>query len=184
MEREPVNPENAYARALRSYERGRARSSFAFAGPLLAFAVLAVCLGTSPGFACAVGVALVAVAWGLGWRGESWGRAVFPGVIAGAIPLALSFAARSYGHVCAGGSCVSLCVPACTAGGLVAGFVLARAGANVRDRGRYFAGAVVLALLVGSLGCSCVGFGGILGMTFGTLVTLAPSLVRLRPTST
>lgn len=173
----------AFARAVRAYERGRFAWAATFAFPLGALAVLACCLGTRVGLAVSVGTTLVATAWVFLWRGQTLGRAVFPGVVAGLVPLALAFGARSVGHVCTGSECVSLCVPACTAGGLVAGVVIARAGRHASSQLRFYGGASALAVLVGALGCSCVGFGGVAGLGLGLLLTMGPVLIRRRVAS-
>lgn len=166
--------------ARRSYERGRATRAAMFAAPLTATALLAVCLGTRPSLAVGLGVALLASSWFFLWRGQSFGRAVFPGVLAGLMPLGLALAARSYGHVCTGSECVSLCVPACTSGGLLAGLLIARAGRHVSSKVTFFGSASLVAGLIGALGCSCVGAGGILGLAMGLVITLVPASV-LRP---
>lgn len=167
----------AFRRAMRAYELGRARHAAIFAFPLIVIAIVAVCFGTRPTVACALGCALVVTACFLLWRGQTLGRAVLPGILAGLVPLALAIGARAYGHVCTGGQCVSLCIPACTLGGVVAGFVIARAAKHAASRGLFVGGASALAVLVGSLGCSCVGFGGIAGLGLGVLASIAPTLV-------
>jgi hypothetical protein len=169
-----------FERATRAYEFGRARHAAVLALPLTALAILAACLGTEPVTAGMVGLALLATAWFLRWRGQILGRSIIPGILAGLVPFALAASSRAYGHVCTGSECVSLCIPACTVGGVVAGFLIARAGRHAAARTRYLVGASANALLVGSLGCSCVGYGGILGLGAGLLVSLLPASLRAR----
>ena len=170
-----VDRAHAFARASRAYEWGRARHAAVFAIPLLALSVVAARLGAAPALAVALGGALLVATWFCFWRGQTWGRAVVPGVMAGLIPLACSVAARSYGHVCTGSECFSLCIPACTFGGILAGFIIARTGRRAASRGRFFVSASVLAVLVGAFGCSCVGVGGVAGLGVGLVVTLVPA---------
>jgi hypothetical protein len=166
--------EELYARARRAYERGRAIRATSLAAPLAALSVLGLCLGASAATAITVGAALLATTWIFTWRGRALGRSVLPGVFAGLVPLALAAGARSYGHMCAGGQCISLCIPACTCGGLIAGLLIARLGRRSESPVRFFVGAGSLAVMVGALGCSCVGFGGIMGLGFGLVATLVP----------
>lgn len=168
-----IEPQAAFARAERAYEFGRARRAATFAVPLLALAVIATCLGARPLTAAGVGGLLLATAGVFLWRGQTLGRSVFPGVVAGLVPLALAVGARSYGHICTGTECVSLCIPACTAGGMVAGLLIARTARHAAARGPFLLGASALALLVGALGCSCVGYGGVAGLGVGLVATLA-----------
>lgn len=171
-----IDQRAALARAERAYELGRARHAATLASPVVALSVVAACLGSRPQTSALVGLALLAVTWLLLWRGQTLGRSVFPGVVAGLVPLVLALGARSYGHVCTGSECVSLCIPACTIGGAVAGFVIARAGRHAASRSLFILGAGTLAVLVGSLGCSCVGYGGVAGLGVGLLVSLGPAM--------
>lgn len=170
----------SFTRAERAYELGRARHAAVLAVPLVALSIVAACLGARPVTAGVVGVALLTATWFFLWRGQTLGRSVFPGILAGLVPLALAVGARSYGHVCTGSQCVSLCIPACTVGGVLAGFLIARAGRHAASRGRFVLGASALAVLVGSLGCSCVGYGGVAGLGVGLLVTLLPAALTPR----
>ena len=175
-----LDPTLAEARAKSAYESGRRGLASYVALPLVALGVLAACLGTRPVYAVAVGVLLAALAWFCMWRGRIAGRAVLPGVLAGLIPLSLAYAAQSYGHVCSGSVCYGLCVPACTTGGVLAGLVIARLGRNVASPLMFWGTAALLAGLEGSLGCSCVGFGGVIGLGVGLVVTFVPAWILAR----
>jgi hypothetical protein len=170
-----IDREALLSRAEHAYEFGRARRAAALAVPLLALVIIAALLGATPATAVCVGLGLLASTWFFLWRGQSLGRSVLPGIVAGLIPLALAVGARAYGHVCTGSQCFSLCIPACTLGGALAGFVIAYAGRHARSRGWFFFGASVLAALVGAFGCSCVGFGGVIGLGIGLVATLVPA---------
>lgn len=170
-----IDPNAAYLRAERAYEFARARRAAAFSIPLFGFALLTLMFGARPLTATCVGLFLSLASGLFLWRGQALGRSVGPGVLAGVVPLGLALAARSYGHLCTESGCVSLCIPACTLGGLVAGLFIAQRSRHAPSRGRFVVGASLLALLVGTLGCSCVGYGGVVGLGGGLLATLLPS---------
>ena len=75
---------------------------------------------------------------------------------------------------------MSLCVPACSLGGAVAGGLIAWASRSAPARALFIVSASGLALLVGSLGCSCVGYGGVLGLGLGLMATVVPSAFVFR----
>ncbi len=174
------DPQRVLERATRAYEWSRARRAAVLAAPLVGLVGLALGCGARLSTTQFVGPLLLVASWFFLWRGESLARAVLPGTIAGVIPLTCALVARSWGHVCTGTQCVSVCVPACTLGGAAAGFVIARAARNSRSRVRFVVGATILAGFVGSLGCSCVGFGGLGGLALGLAVTLLPASWALR----
>ncbi len=171
---------HAEVRALRAYEAGRRKLATMVAIPLLLPGVLAACLGARPLLAAAIAASMACMGWVFVWRGRVAGRAVLPGVVAGLVPLGMALCAQSLGHVCTGSECYSLCVPACTSGGVIAGFVIARLGRHVESPIRFWALAGTMAALEGSLGCSCVGFGGMVGLVLGLAVTLVPTWASTR----
>jgi hypothetical protein len=101
------------------------------------------------------------------------------GFKAGLIPLFFAHCANQWGHVCTPYGCTSLCVPACAAGGVLAGLTvewLARRGPRPQlTRGL----GMIVAILTGGLGCACVGAFGLLAMIAGLAVSLLGS--RLMP---
>ena len=166
-------------RALRAYERGRLRLAFrrgAWALPVVAL-MLAVC----PRSTLTAGAAalLPAAAVALLWRGEAWGRAVKPGLLAGAAPLALPATLTASGHVCVFGACLQVCVAGCLGAGLLAGLVLGvRALALRAGRGPFLLAASALVLLVGVPACAFAGVLGVLGMAAGlSAAASTPTLV-------
>lgn len=173
----------ARTQAARAYERSRMRAALMWTLPMVALAAASCGLGTQPQTACLVGLGLFALGFVFLWRGKSLGRAVAPGVFAGLVPLTLALLARTMGHVCAGGACVSLCIPACTAGGACAGILIAHASRFTTGwpRALFVGGSGAVALLVGSLGCSCVGYGGIAGLAIGMGLAALPLAFALRP---
>jgi hypothetical protein len=174
------NNAEGLARARRAYESERLRLASWWLLPALALAAVAAAFGAKLSVAVGVGAMLAALAMTLGWRGQSLGRAVFPGMVAGAIPLVLALSARAIGHVCTGTGCVSLCIPACSCGGVLAGLLIAFAGRRLHARLAFTTGAAALALLVGALGCSCAGYGGIVGLAVGLFVGVVPAGLRRR----
>ncbi len=169
-----ANEHEVLANAMRSYESSRARAALFVALPVVALVCVACGCGTRPLTAALVGSVLVGAAWLFRWRGQALGRAVLPGIVAGIAPFALALGAKAYGHVCTGTSCVSLCIPACTLGGAVAGFYIARTARRQSSPFVFLLGASGLATLVGCLGCSCVGLGGVAGLAAGLFVTSLP----------
>lgn len=177
-----MRPELAHGeqRALAAYEAGRRRLASHVALPLLVPGVLVAWLGHRPAFGAAIAASMAALAWVLVWRGRVAGRAVLPGALAGLLPLGMALGAQSVGHVCTGTECYSLCVPACATGGVLAGLLIARLGRHVASPLQFWAVAGLLAALEGSLGCSCVGLGGIAGLILGLSVTVLPTWVAAR----
>jgi hypothetical protein len=110
------------------------------------------------------------------WYGQGLQRAVLPGVLAGLIPLTSALCANHFGHVCTGGGCMSLCLPACILGGVSAGAVLGY-WARRRSWGFLLAASGV-ALLTGAMGCGCIGYAGVFGLLAGYAVGLSPILFR------
>lgn len=170
----PSDVTTAEARALRAYESGRRKLALAVAIPLLVPGAIAAWLGARPLSAAAIAVSMATFGWVLVWRGRVAGRAVLPGALAGLLPLGMALGAQAWGHVCTGSACYSLCVPACTAGGALAGLVIARLGRLVSRPLQFWAIAGAMASLEGSLGCSCVGYGGVIGLVLGLVVTAVP----------
>lgn len=113
------------------------------------------------------------------WRGEEAGRAVLPGVLAGAVPLVLSLCTSHIGHFCAAGSCYSLCLGACVVGGVTGGFIVARLGSKERHSVSFWLVGSGLALLTGALGCGCVGYSGLAWLAAGYALGLVPSGAHL-----
>jgi hypothetical protein len=153
----------------------RSRVSAGWLELLLALAIVgaAALVVREPGPVLAPALVLVALtfAWTLG--GTTWARGVLPGLLLGVVPLGCSLSAARLGHVCWNGGCASLCVPLCAAGGVVAGLLLARAARATRHPlGLWLAGGSIV-LATGSLGCACVGLGGLGGMLAGFLPSAA-----------
>lgn len=166
------------ARARRAYELGRLGAGLRRAWPVVPMAMLSLAGCGQPGFAAGAAALLVAAVTLLSWRGEAWGRAVVPGLLAGALPLVVPLFVRALGHACAGGSCLPVCLVACGASGAAAGALLGvRAARLARGRGAFLAGGALVATLAGALGCVVAGATGLLGMAAGFLAATTPLLV-------
>jgi hypothetical protein len=166
-------------RVRRSYEWSRLRQALLGFAPVLGVVAVAVALAREPSTALAFGLGVFLVGVMLLWYGRDLRRAVLPGVAAGLVPLALALCA-SHWHHCDAHACTSFCVPACAAGGLLAGLGVAAVGNQRRAGAAYWLPASGLALLTGAMGCSCVGHAGIAGLAIGYGAGVVSELVRRR----
>jgi len=104
-----------------------------------------------------------------GFWGGVQARVAVPALLAGSIPLGCGLASTAFGHVCLGGSCTSLCVPACTLGGVLAGALVGRLMGQKGVSWGGIASGALLTCSVGAMGCCCVGSAGVIGMGLGFL---------------
>jgi hypothetical protein len=166
-------------RARLRYELGRLRRAGLGTLPLLPLLGVALCLTQRPASTLYFGLGALAAALLMLWQGQLAQRAVLPGLCAGVVPLALSLCANQIHH-CGAHGCSSFCAPACALGGTLAGLAVM---AVARRRGlglRFVLGASAVALLTGAMGCSCVGYSGVLGLGGGYLLGALPGLLRFR----
>jgi hypothetical protein len=166
-------------RARARYELGRLRRALLGVCPLVPVILLALWLNERPVSTLCCGLAAAALGAGMLWYGRDPQRAVLPGVAAGLIPLALSLCANQI-HQCGPDGCTSFCAPACTLGGAVAGLAIASVGSRRQLGPWYWVGASGLALATGAMGCSCVGYSGVLGLGVGFGLGMLPGLLRRR----
>ena len=169
-------------RVRRGYEWSRLRRAVLGFAPALLVVAVAAAFGRRPESAGVVGAALFALGTLLLWYGRDFRKAVLPGISAGLLPLSLALLAPHFGHVCAGDHCMTLCIPACATGGVVAGFIVAARLSRARVGPGPWLAASALTLLTGAMGCTCVGYSGILGMAvgFGLALAVAPRKVSAR----
>ncbi|MGV3624865.1 MAG: hypothetical protein ACO1OB_28855 [Archangium sp.] len=167
------------ARARSHYEKSRLRRALAGALPVflvvgaaLFFARHATSVGLFGGASFVTGVTLL-------WRGQSAGRAFWPGVLAGLLPLVLSLIANQT-HGCAMGHCSTWCVPACAAGGVVAGLYIAALTRRWKLGASFWVGASLMAVLTGSMGCACIGASGVFALIAGHAIGVSPALLKLK----
>lgn len=170
------------AMALARYERSRLKNAALAAIPSLLLPALACVVGGRLAFSAILGGAIWSAVVLLAWKGQAWGMSVPSGLMAGAVPLSLALLAQKIGHVCTPQGCTSLCVPMCAAGGAIAGVVIAAAARRSPMPLVTLGCGAALSLAVGSMGCSCVGASGMLGMVVGLVAStgLALAVQRLR----
>ncbi|MBK7865166.1 MAG: hypothetical protein IPJ65_42530 [Archangiaceae bacterium] len=166
-----------FEQAQGAYERGRVRWAALGALPLAIVPLASFAVGHRLGSSLVLGGALLVFAALLLWQGRSLSRGLSVGLKAGFVPLVASHAANLYGHICTAEGCTSLCLPACIAAGVVAGAVVALAAARSREPLQVLGAGALVTVLVGGLGCACVGYGGLAGMVLGTFASM--SVVRL-----
>ena len=61
------------------------------------------------------------------------------------------------------------CVPACLAGGVIAGIVAGSIGVRARRGVGFWLAASGICLLTGAMGCACAGLPGLIGLALGDL---------------
>jgi len=166
------------------YEWSRTWRALLGFSPAVVLVIMAAWLSQRTASALAFGSLMFAIGALLLWYGRGLNRAVLPGLLAGLLPLSSALCANHMGHVCTGGACVSLCLPACIVGGVGAGLFVAFL-ARSKGRGvRFLLAASTLALLTGAMGCGCIGFSGVIGLAGGYLVGVIPNARKLLTSST
>lgn len=163
------------ARSRRAYEITRLQLGVRAAWPAALITSLSAVVCGSVAIALAIGSVLAVATIALRARGQAFGRAITPGFIAGAAPLMLPLALRSFGHCCIGQACWSVCMLGCIVGGFVAGVSLGIVSAAEREnRAMFLLAATLIAGLVGVLGCAISGVSGIAGMAVAMVATSLP----------
>ena len=159
------------------YEWVRLRNAVLGFAPVLLIVALALAIA---GRSATLTFGLTMFGFGVAmlWYGRGLKHAVLPGVAAGLVPLALALCANQMGHVCTGSQCMSLCMPACIAGGVVAGLAVASIGFQRKAGPGFWLGASTLAILTGAMGCSCIGYSGVFGLAAGYGVGALAQLAR------
>jgi hypothetical protein len=71
-------------------------------------------------------------------------------------------------------------MPACILGGAVSGLLVAGVGHRRGAGSAFWLSASGLALLTGAMGCTCIGYSGVVGLALGYAVGSMPGLVRNR----
>ena len=160
-------------RARRRYELARLRRAVLGFAPIFVLVALAALFAERPSTTAAFGAAVFAVGAVFLYYGRDLRRAVLPGVAAGLVPLVLTLALNHVEHACLGDRCMTLCIPACAAGGLVAGLVVSTLAVRRSSGIGFWLAASGVALLTGSMACGCVGYAGIAGLALGFAAGLA-----------
>ena len=175
---EPSPARRAARRKARlAYELARLRAALLGVVPLVALLGVATLTSHRAGAALTFGVVAVIASSMMLWYGRGPQRAVLPGLVAGVVPLALALCAN-HAHSCGSGACASLCLPACTVGGVVAGLWVARVALRRRATAAFWLSASAVAVATGAMGCSCIGSTGVIGLVLGYGAGLAPGLAR------
>ena len=175
-----MNPSElaAVERRLRlAYERGRWRRALLGFLPMLVLALIVALLGGRYMLAFSAGLPLFAVGVVALWYGRDPGRAVLPAAFGGSLALVFAVCANQMGHFCTGARCLSWCLPACIAGGLLAGGVVSFVGIRQRRGAPYWLAASGITLLTGALGCSCAGYAGVFALLVGFALSVGVSLL-------
>ena len=162
-----MNEEVLQARARRAYEAGRLRWSLRLAPFVLLAAGAAYACGRPLGLTCALGAALLPLVVGLSFAGGSAGLAVIPGLAGGSAAMVLPLFLGTFGHLCFGDRCMTLCLPMCVLGGAIAGVVI---GSAARHDRQFLVSALAVAGLTGALACTLAGLAGVGGMLLALLV--------------
>ncbi len=165
---EPCELARLQRRARWAYELGRIKWSLAHG--LLALAWVAIASMLSPTWTpvfYVLGCALTLLCILLPYQSNELGRQVRGGLLAGALPTMVALASANMGG-CAD-ECSAWCAPLCGGAALIGGAWLSRAQTPY--------GALLVALLAATVGCLAIGmgamFGALLGLTAGTLPSLA-----------
>ena len=165
-------------RARLRYEWSRARRAVLGFGPSVIVVGIAGIFAPRPLSALLFGAMMFAAGVALLWYGRTVKRAVLPGLLAGIVPLTLTLCANGIEHACAGDACFALCIPACAAGGGVAGFAVAVVGFRGRHGRGFWLAASLIALLTGAMGCICAGSAGLAALGLGYVAGVAPVAMR------
>ena len=174
-------PDALFEVALHRYERSRLWWAALTASPVLAIPLASFAVGHRLVSTALLAVALVAVAVGALFSGRHFKQGLTAGLIGGLVPLVLAHAANLYGHLCTPTGCSTLCVPACSIGGIAAGLVVVLAARRAKTSHAAWltlASGGLTACLVGAFGCSCVGWSGLLSMIAAATVTMGAGMVK------
>lgn len=173
-----IDTARAERRARARYEWARTKRALLGFAPSLVIVAVAALLGRRPGWALGFGSSMFAMGVVLLWYGRDLRRAVLPGVAAGLVPLLLALCAIRISHTCVGDHCMALCLPACIAGGFVAGLAVAGVGLALRGGAAFWTAASAMSLLTGAMGCACLGYSGVVGLALGFAVGMVPGGLR------
>ncbi len=178
-----MNPDDSlHRRVRRAYELGRlgAAMPYALVVPPLALLALRWC-PSSGAFLAPISLIAAGFLVYLRWRGQDFGRAVFPGILIGLTGYAIPMIAVSC-NLCPV-SPSPLLFGLCSAGGAISGLALT-AHCLLRDccSREHVLAAGSTAGLIAAIGCAPAGLGGLLGLTLALTFSGATALILTRPT--
>jgi hypothetical protein len=171
-----IDLEGLRGKARAAYEWGRVRRAVVGFAPVFALVALASALAGGFGDIAPFGCALFAAGVAALWYGREPKRAVVPGLVAGLLPFVLTLSAMRMGSACFGAHCSSVCLAACVAGGLCAGYVIGRTGVRRRYGFGYYLTGSAVSVLTGAMGCVCLGAAGLGGLALGYGMGVVPAL--------
>jgi hypothetical protein len=160
-----------------AYERARLKRALLGVTPLALIVVVALCFASRPTSTMAFALAALALGIVMLWYGREPKRAFLLGAAAGIVPLVLVTMANHI-HVCGPSGCETWCFQACCTGGVSAGLLVAYRGHQSGAGVTYWLSASSLALLVGAMGCSCIGVAGLVGLVLGFGAGVIPLALR------
>jgi hypothetical protein len=160
-------------RARLAYEKGRGRHALLAASPFVMVGALA---GAAEGVTTSlIGALLVfTVAAAALFRGQDVGRAIVPGALAGALPVAMVTLSMRYAHVCTTVSCTSVCLAACAVGGTLAAAIVHLHARRAESPRQAWLGGAAVATAMGMVACTCLGTLGLVAVTAGLVVGSLP----------
>jgi hypothetical protein len=163
------------AQAQRRYELGRLRRTVKDSWAVALVVTVGFLRHSDFLLTAAVAAVLFIATTLFSWRGEGWGRAIWPGFATGALPLVIPSLAPAKSVCWIAGSCWQVCSLLCTLSGLVAGLALG-ALVSKEDTGKLpmLVGSTLVAGLTGAIGCALAGAMGIAGMVAGGCLGFVP----------
>lgn len=170
-----IDLERLERRARRGYERSRLQRALLGVSPVALLAGVLFWLGVHPHphLMLAIGGGVFVLGAALLWHGRDPARAVLPGLAAGFLPLCFALCTRQLGHLCTDAECIAMCLPACAAGGVLAGGVVSWYGALRARTFWFWFSASGVALLTAAVGATCAGYRGVLAVAAGYALGLA-----------
>jgi hypothetical protein len=165
-------------RVRRAYEIGRVKYAMVSGLPLMGLSGLAFLAGAGRSLDVVAALALVVTGLTYLWRGQLAARALLSGVVAGLVPLLLALFANWSSPGCTHEATISVCTVACAIGGVLAARRLTEFARAEEKHPAAFVLAVLPAILLGSLGCGCIGYVGVLAMAGALTLASLPEMLR------
>ncbi len=163
------------SRARRAYELGRLRDALGWALVAIPLAALSHTCCLEASWLWSISIATFAIVLGAVWYGRAVGAGARAGLLAGLASWALPVLSWTLGLVPS-----TLMLTLCFAGGLASGVLVGR---QLRGREAAWAPFLISAAtvtgLIGALGCTLAGLGGVIGMIAGQLLGAAPIVARM-----